>query len=255
MDTHTINPLAVEGGWTHPYGTGLFSPFWYADGADDTGDDDGGADTDDDAGVDDDSDDEDDLDTGTDTTTGSGGGGGEDAAALKAEVARLREAYKKKVQQSQTRGRRAREAEEALAKLRADAASTGETIAKAEAEAAIAKARAEGEGAYKPVVVRLAAKAELLAAGAQPGKVARLLKMIDVGEVEVDEDGDVDVSDQVAELKADLPELFAPTVAPAAPRPPKGSARKAGGTGSGDEKVKPKPKNASEQALDRLLGR
>ena len=71
------------------------------------------------------------------------------------------------------------------------------------------KAAAKVEAAWKPRVVRSEARALLAAAGAKPTALARLAKMIDVDEVEVDDDGEVTgLDDLIEEIKEDVPELF-----------------------------------------------
>ncbi len=64
---------------------------------------------------------------------------------------------------------------------------------------------------YRPVLVKAAAEAALVRAGAKPDRVARLVRLLDADEVNVDEKGTVDVDDLTAEvdrLKEDMPELF-----------------------------------------------
>lgn len=64
------------------------------------------------------------------------------------------------------------------------------------------------DGYWKPLYVKQAAKAALLDAGLQ-GKPERLLKLLDMDEIEVDEDGDLDgLDDQIADLKKDYPDFF-----------------------------------------------
>lgn len=81
-----------------------------------------------------------------------------------------------------------------------------------EAEKAAADATSAAEAAaaarYKPIAVRAEARAALLAAGLQgnPDTVARL---VDVGAVEIGEDGSMTGLDTaVAQIKKDFPDLF-----------------------------------------------
>ncbi len=80
---------------------------------------------------------------------------------------------------------------------------------KAQREAA-EKATKEIEGRYKPIVVRTSARAALVGAGVTDDKVARLIKLMDLDDIEIDDDGEVSgVTEQVAALQEDYPELFA----------------------------------------------
>jgi hypothetical protein len=78
---------------------------------------------------------------------------------------------------------------------------------------ALSRARAEGEEAavatWKPLVVNSAAKAALSSVGLI-GKPDRLLRLIDLDEVDVDpESGELDgLDEQVADLKREYPHLF-----------------------------------------------
>ncbi len=57
--------------------------------------------------------------------------------------------------------------------------------------------------------IRSEARAALLAAGATPEKVARLVKLIDTGSLTIEDDDTVDgLLDEVDAVKADFPELF-----------------------------------------------
>ncbi|WP_018502994.1 phage scaffolding protein [Parafrankia discariae] len=80
--------------------------------------------------------------------------------------------------------------------------------------AAVEAARDEGEqtatARYKPLAIRAQARAELVAAGAPAEKVARLLRLIELEQVDVDPDGDVTgLDDQINQIRVDYPELFA----------------------------------------------
>jgi len=74
------------------------------------------------------------------------------------------------------------------------------------------------EKRYKPVAIRSAAKAAFLEAGlndASPERVKKLLRMVDLDEVDVDGDGDVTgLDEQIESVKDDYPELFKPAEQP-----------------------------------------
>jgi len=85
-----------------------------------------------------------------------------------------------------------------------------QTGAKAETdvEKAVEAAKTEVESRYKPLIVRTAAKAALAEAGLI-GKPDRLIKLLDMDELDIDDEGDVDgLEDQIKALKADYPDLF-----------------------------------------------
>jgi hypothetical protein len=80
--------------------------------------------------------------------------------------------------------------------------------AETDVEKAVEEARTEVESKYKPLVVRTAAKAALAEAGLI-GKPDRLIKLLDMDELEIDDDGEIDgLEDQIRGLKADYPDLF-----------------------------------------------
>lgn len=256
-------------GWARPYATSSFSPFWYASGDEDEDDEE---DEDEKDGEEDDEDEEDEDDEDK----------GKTPEELAAEVKRLRAAYLKKMKNSKNRGQRLRDAEAEKSKLQADFATLQSQLdelkknagTEVDSEAAqkrinelIDKAREEGKKDYLPVVVRMAAKAELMAAGARPTLVDRLVKMIDVAEADVEEDGTIDVSDQVDALKKDMPEMFGPKRATTArtrrkvtgeegEQKPKAAAssKKAGGAAGGDEGAGEVKKTAAQKVADRLRG-
>lgn len=265
-----------EPGWAHPYSaTDPFMP-WHADGGED--DDEGDEDEeDDDKGKESDEDDDDEDDDDEDK--------GKSEDELRAEVKRLRAAYLKKLKNSKNRGTRLREAETAKGKLESDFAALQEQFdelkktagKEIDSEAAqrriselVDKAREEGKEAFKPTVIKMAARAELMAQGARPTLVDRLVRMIDVNEVDIDdEDGTIDVTDQVLALKKDMPEMFGPkkaTTKRTTRKPANGdgegsggsstktSARKAGAGGGSDEGTGDDKKTAAQKVADRLRG-
>ena len=256
------------GGWLRPYATDATSPFWYASGDDDDEDDDdtGKGDKDDEDEEEDD-DDEDDEDK------------GKTPEQLLAEVKTLRAAYLKKIKSSKNRGLRATAAETAKAKLEADFATLQEQFdelkktagKEVDSEAAtrrinelIEKAKEDGRNAFKPTVIKMAARAELMAAGARPALVDRLVRMIDVNDVDIDDDdGSIDVSDQVLAIKKELPEMFGPKRSTTTTRKKVvanggGSSddgkRRAGGAGGGDDGGQGKKKTGAQLLADKLRG-
>ena len=266
-----------EPGWAHMYSDAdPFKP-WHADGGEDD-DDKGEEDEDDEKDEEEDEDDEDDDDEDK----------GKTPEELAAEVKRLRAAYLKKLKNSKNRGTRLTAAEAEKAKLASDYATLQEQFdelkktagKEVDSEAAtrrinelIEKARAEGKDAFKPTVIRMAARAELMAQGARPALVDRLVKMIDTADVDIDdEDGTIDVTDQVDALKKDMPEMFGPRKATTkrAVRKPagngegddkgkgsgsgKGAARKAGASGGGDEGAGEEKLTAAQKVANRLRG-
>lgn len=73
-------------------------------------------------------------------------------------------------------------------------------------------ALSEADKRYKPLIIRTSAKAELVAAGVRADKVARLTKLLDLDEIEVEDDGSVSgLAEQVTALKEEWPELFEET--------------------------------------------
>jgi hypothetical protein len=265
-----------EPGWAHIYpASDPFMP-WHADGGEDDDDED------DDKGEKDDEDEEDEDDDDDDEDKGKS------PEELAAEVKRLRAAYLKKLKNSKNRGTRLAAAESEKAKLASDFATLQEQFdelkrtagKEVDSEAAtrrinelIEKAKEEGREAFKPTVIRMAARAELMAAGARPALVDRLVRMIDVGEVDIDdEDGTIDVTDQVEALKKDMPEMFGPRKATSkrttrtktssgtgegagtGAGSGKGSARKAGGAGGGDEGAGDEKLTAAQKVANRLRG-
>lgn len=74
------------------------------------------------------------------------------------------------------------------------------------------EATEQAQAKFKPIAVKAAAKAEFLAAGLNDPKgerVAKLSRLLDLDQVDVDDDGEVSgLSEQIASIKTDYPELF-----------------------------------------------
>ncbi len=107
------------------------------------------------------------------------------------------------------------------------------------------------EAKYKPISVRLA----LLESGVKQGRVKGALRLLNLDEVEVDEDGAVaGLDSQVESLRKDWPELFADTQ----PEPEKKPEvkRPARGADGADKKAPPaKELSVSERQAALLLGK
>ncbi|MDX2550127.1 hypothetical protein [Streptomyces stelliscabiei] len=133
-----------------------------------------------------------------------------------------------------------------------------------EHEKALREAREEGEKRYRTPLVRTAVRGALVEAGAlaflqdekdpdsQPARekgesrLGRLMKLVDLDGLDIDEDGSVAGLDAaVAELARDYPELFAVP----ARRP------KARPTGAPRPAAVEKPKSTAELHANRILGR
>jgi len=96
-------------------------------------------------------------------------------------------------------------------RLAAKAASTAATAEPD--EDAVSKAVQAAEAKFRPMIVNGALRSSLAEAGLL-GTPDRLLKLVDISSIEIDEDGSVDsddLEDIVNELKADYPELFKKT--------------------------------------------
>lgn len=146
---------------------------------------------------------------------------------------------------------RALEAELRTAKKAAEPTSGDDEVVVKAAETA----RAEAEAQYKPIIVNKEARLALVAAGLSADtsdvRMKRLLKMIDLSDVDVDEDGEVSgLADQIDQIKETLPELFRrpePETPPAKIRAPRVDA-------APRSNVQPVPKTTGERHAAMILG-
>jgi hypothetical protein len=176
--------------WARPYGTGPMAP-WYASGDDDEKDDDAG---DEDDGSTDDSEDENEDDD-------SEGQDEEWKAPTRQEWRKMQRQLK-----------RANKRDADLRFQQKNGGGQGkESDQDAEAKAAAAKeeGKTESDGRWKPIVVRQAAKAAFVEAGVSTSAMKRVLRMLDMDEIDIDDEGEVDgLDEQIADIKDELPELF-----------------------------------------------
>lgn len=125
-----------------------------------------------------------------------------------------------------------------------------------ETEKAVREAEEKAEARYKPIAVRKAVRAALVEAGATAAtdgdkakteaRIARLMKLIDVGDLSIDDDGEVlGVDEQIDGLRADYPELFEPAAKKAKARP----------TGAPKPAAVEQPKSTAEIHAKRILGK
>jgi len=115
---------------------------------------------------------------------------------------------------------------EALRKARKDAREAKRTKPEQDADApdvdkAVADARQAVTAEWKPKLVRSVARSAFLEAGLVLPKansdtvMARVLKMLDLEDLDVAEDGSVEgLTEQIADIKSDFPDLFASTRRP-----------------------------------------
>lgn len=109
------------------------------------------------------------------------------------------------------------------------------------------EAKTEGEKAGILRAKKAEAKSALLAAGVSPERVGRLVGMLDLDELDLDDDGLDGIDDAIDDLRKDVPEFFA-----------KKRTRRESVAGERDRdgaEKRRKPKTASEQAADKLLRR
>lgn len=112
---------------------------------------------------------------------------------------------------------------EALRKARKDAREAKRTKPEQQPDApdvdkAVADAKAAATAEWKPRLVRSVARSAFLEAGLvlpkdnADGVMGRVLKMLDLDDLDVADDGTVDgLTEQVAEIRRDFPEMFAST--------------------------------------------
>lgn len=120
---------------------------------------------------------------------------------------------------------------------------------------AVQEAAEAAERKFKPVAVRAAARAKFLEAGLDPedkGAMSRLLRLVDMDEVDLDDDGDpVGLDEQIDDIKDDFPRLFEKPepVEPAKPERRRSVPRINGANRDGKA---PEPKTTGEKHMARL---
>lgn len=156
-----------------------------------------------------------------------------------------------------------RENQKELAELR----QKNETEGEAKVREATEKAAAAERNKYKPALVKTGATAALLAAKPKKGKagIPRLIKLMDLDEIEVDDDLDlIGVEEEVARLQEEFPELFGDDSATETDdeeekeKKPATTRRRAPGSaakdGAGKKPPAPKKLSTSEIIMKKLKG-
>lgn len=213
---------------THDNRHKLAAPYWARPNLRTVTDPDGGGGNDDDD-LDDDEDDED--DEGDDDPDA-----GKTEAELRAEVKAARLALE------EAERREVRRKKEAARLRKRNAAAKPADDDKPDADAI----KAEAQAAADERVAKVAARAELRALGLDDAKLARALRMIDLGDVLVDGDEVDGLEDAIEALKADVPELFVKVTR---------KRRRVAGDADREGKPAPKSRDASKIQADKLLGR
>ncbi|MFB6776498.1 phage scaffolding protein [Streptomyces sp. NPDC056352] len=115
-----------------------------------------------------------------------------------------------------------------------------------EHEKALREAREEGESRYRAPLVKAAARVALSDAGVS-GPKDRVLRLLDMDGLSVDEDGDVvGLENEIDRIRAEYPEFFQTA---AKPKP------KVRPTAADRKPAEEKPKSSAEQHAMRVLGR
>ena len=111
----------------------------------------------------------------------------------------------KVIRQRQEVKKKLRDTEKKLAELERANETEAERVRREAAEEAAERVVSR----YKPVLVRKTAEGRLLEAGVKPNKINRLIKLMDMEEIDVDEDLNVEgVDDEIDRLQEEFPELF-----------------------------------------------
>jgi hypothetical protein len=203
-----------------------------------------------------DSDDDDDEDDDGDEDADKGGKEDEDddddlddlsEEELRANLRKTRSSLKKANGQSKNHRIARRRAEKDKAALEAEIAKRGKGKPKddddEDDEDKVEKARAEERAKSDERLILAKAETKLLAAGLTPGKEARAIKLLEIGNVTVGDDGKLEgLDDEIADLKDEFPELFK-------------KIRKGGnvnGQDGKDGKGRPKPKSSADKLAARL---
>lgn len=148
--------------------------------------------------------------------------------------------------------------ESAVEEAEAEAEEKGTELTPAQLKRAVDKARKEAteaaEAKYRKVAVNAAAQSAFVKAGAKAASVGKLVRLLDVEDVEIDaETGEVTagLDDQIDGLKEEFPELFAP----AEPQKPAKKAAPKRASAAPRQEAAEQPKSTAEKMADAILGR
>lgn len=179
------------------------------------------------------------------------------------EKTKLRAALKKANGEAASYRRQLKEAkkqaaEAATEEVEEEAAASGTELTPAQLKRAVDKAvktaTEAAEARYRPVAIHAAAESAFVTAGAKAAGVAKLVRLIDTEDIEVDmATGKVTagLDEQIEDLKAEFPELFT------AAEPAKPAKRPAPKKAAQAQRPEPQeaPKSTAERMADAILGR
>lgn len=130
-------------------------------------------------------------------------------------------------------------------------------LTKAQVRQQMAQATREAEertaSKFRGIAVNQAARAALASSGVQTSNVSRLVRLLDLDEVQIDDDGEIveGLDEQIEALKADLPQLFRPAEAEK-PKPRRAPAPRV--SASDRAAVEERPRTTADQMAAAILG-
>lgn len=126
-----------------------------------------------------------------------------------------------------------------------------------EAEEAKLAAYEEAANKYKPAIIKNYIEKELVSAGVKPGRIGRLVRLMDVEDVSLDNDyNPIGVEEQIESLREEYPELFQVETPREEEEEEKPKRKRRAPRGDGAEKPAPKTEpNANEKLMAQLRGR
>lgn len=178
------------------------------------------------------------------------------------EKTKLREALKKANGQARDyrlklRAAQQKAAETAVEEVEAEAQDKGTEPTAAQLKRAIDKAKkdaaAEAEAKYRPVAIHAAAESAFVTAGAKSAGVAKLVRLLDTEDIEIDmATGKVvaGLDEQIDTLKDEFPELFSPAEPAKAKRP---AVKRA--AAAPRQEAEPQALSSAEKMAASILGR
>jgi len=106
---------------------------------------------------------------------------------------------------------------------------------------------------FRGIAVNQAARAALASSGVQTNNVGRLVKLLDLEDIQIDDNGEITdgLDEQIESLKSELPQLFRPAE-PVKPKPRRAPAPRV--QSSGREQVEDEPGSSADRMARQILG-